>query len=137
MKEAWGAAHHGPPGATGVEKASNEIGMSSKPLLRPLTAVLGPCSPLDADSYPKADVQDMPRLSPGQQLGINTLVTPMKAFMDTPQIAEKIKNGVSTFMEAVPPLVRALDEVAKIHPFIAGANLSSWGHIVLLTIYHA
>lgn len=42
--------------------------------------------------------------------------------MDTPQIAETIQKGVNTFMEAVPPLMDALDAVAKIHPFITGAS---------------
>lgn len=40
--------------------------------------------------------------------------------MDTTQITEAIHKGVNTFMEAVPPLMKALDEVAKIHPFING-----------------
>ena len=44
--------------------------------------------------------------------------------MDTPQIAETIQKGVDTFMEAVPSLMKALDEVAKIHPFISGTSPS-------------
>ena len=51
---------------------------------------------------------------------VNTLVAPAKALMDTPQIAETIQTGVNTFMEVVPSLMKALDEVAKIHPFISG-----------------
>jgi hypothetical protein len=69
-------------------------------------------------------------LSPGQQTVVDTLVVPAKALMDTPQIAEAIEKGVNTFMEAVPALMKALDEVAKIHPFISGASpwlLSLWG----------
>lgn len=42
--------------------------------------------------------------------------------MDTRQVAEAIHKGVDTLMEAVPPLVKALDEVAKIHPFISRAS---------------
>jgi hypothetical protein len=42
--------------------------------------------------------------------------------MDTPEIAEAILKGVNTFMEAVPPLLKSLDEVAKVHPFISGAD---------------
>jgi len=64
-------------------------------------------------------------LSPEQQTAINTLVTPVKALMDTPQIADNIQKGVNTFMEAFPVLMKALDDVAKIHPFIGGANLLS------------
>jgi len=61
-------------------------------------------------------------LSPGLQTTVDTLVVPAKAFMDTPQVAEAIQNGVNTFMEAVPILMKALDEVAKVHPFISGAS---------------
>ena len=50
----------------------------------------------------------------------------MKAVMDTPQIAEAIKDGVNTFMEAVPSLMKALDEVAMIHPFISGTSSFPW-----------
>ena len=39
---------------------------------------------------------------------------------DASQIADVIEKGVNTFMEAVPTLSKALDEVAKIHPFITG-----------------
>jgi len=40
--------------------------------------------------------------------------------MDIPQIADGIEKGVNTFMEVAPFLVRALDGLADIHPFIAG-----------------
>lgn len=53
---------------------------------------------------------------------VDTLAVPAKALMNTPHIAENIEKGVNAFMEAVPSLMKALDEVAKIHPFISGAN---------------
>ena len=53
---------------------------------------------------------------------VDALAAPAKALMDTPQIAETIQKGVDTFMEAVPALMKALDEVAKIHPFISGTS---------------
>ena len=59
-------------------------------------------------------------LAPGEQKIVDTWVVPLKGLMDTPQIAETIQTGVNTFMEAVPSLMKALDEVAKIHPFISG-----------------
>lgn len=59
---------------------------------------------------------------PGQQDLLNTLAAPAKAVMDIPQIAETVHKGVATFMDAVPPLMKALDEVAKIHPFISGKS---------------
>lgn len=49
-----------------------------------------------------------------------------KTSMDTPQIAEAIQKGVKAFMEAVPPLLKALDEVAKTYSFISGAG-PFWG----------
>lgn len=51
---------------------------------------------------------------------MDTLSRLAKAPLDTPQVADAIQKGVSTFMETVPSLMRALDEVAKIHPFISG-----------------
>lgn len=59
-------------------------------------------------------------ISPEQQALVETLVTPAKAWMDTSQISDIIHNGVDSSMGAVPPLMRVLDEVAKIHPFING-----------------
>lgn len=53
---------------------------------------------------------------------VDTLAVPAKALIDVPQIAETIQEGINTFMEAVPVLMKALDEVAKIHPFISGAR---------------
>ena len=51
---------------------------------------------------------------------VNKLAVPTKALLDTSQIADVIEKGVNTFMEAVPSLVKMLDEVAKVHPFISG-----------------
>jgi len=51
---------------------------------------------------------------------IKTLAVPVKALLDTPHMADAIEKGVNTFMETVPSLMKALDEVAKIHPFISG-----------------
>ena len=51
---------------------------------------------------------------------VDTLAAPAQALLGTPQIADAIQKGVNTFMEAVPSLMKALDEVAKVHPFISG-----------------
>lgn len=51
---------------------------------------------------------------------VNILAVPAKALLDGPHIADAIEKGVNTFMETVPSLMKALDEVAKIHPFISG-----------------
>lgn len=51
---------------------------------------------------------------------VDTLAAPAKTLLDTPQVVDAIQKGVNTFMEAVPSLMKALDEVAKVHPFISG-----------------
>ena len=61
----------------------------------------------------------------GQQTVDNTLHVPVQALADTSQIAASIEEGVNTFMETVPPLIKVLDEVAKVHPFISGTNEST------------
>jgi hypothetical protein len=86
----------------------------------------------NADPHRKGNVQNALTPSPGQQAVVNTLAAPAKALIDTPRIAEAIHRGVNTFMEAVPPLMDALDEVAKVHPFIGGTS-SSFGTTVVLT----
>jgi len=55
---------------------------------------------------------------------VDTLAVPVEALAstDTPQIAETIREGVNAFMGAVPALMKALDEVAKAHPFISGTS---------------
>jgi len=55
---------------------------------------------------------------------VNALAMPVKALANAPQIADAIEKGVGTFMEAVPTLMKALDEVAKVHPFISGLDES-------------
>ena len=63
-------------------------------------------------------------LSDGQRAIANTLAAPAEALIDAPQIADAIEKGVNAFMEAAPVLMKALDEVAKVHPFISGMNTS-------------
>ena len=58
-------------------------------------------------------------LSPGQDSVVDTLAAPTKALLDASQVADVIQKGVNTFMETVPSLIKALDEVAKILPFIS------------------
>ena len=57
-------------------------------------------------------------LSNGQQAVVDTLAVPGKALMDIPQVANSITEGVNAFMDVVPGIVNALDELANIHPFI-------------------
>ena len=55
-----------------------------------------------------------------QQAVVNTLTVPVETLAITPQIADAIEKDVNTFMRSVPVLIKALDEVAKVHPFISG-----------------
>ena len=121
LKETWAVAYKELPQAHGVEKLLNEIGMSiirlnSQPASRNRL-------PFSADLCWKADVQNGVTLSQGGQTVVNTLVVPVKALMDTSHIADNIRKGVNTFIEAAPILMKTLDDVARIHPFIGGANV--------------
>ena len=78
----------------------------------------------DVDLVRKANVQDALTPSKGQQATADTLAVPVKALIDTTHIADAIHKGVDTFMEAAPSLMKALDEVGRLHPFINGASLS-------------
>lgn len=69
---------------------------------------------------------------------VDTLATPTKALMHTSElehITGTIHKGVDTFMEAIPPLMKALDEVAKIHPFINGTVSLLGTAIVPMVLY--
>ena len=80
--------------------------------------------PLGANLPWKAGIDDTLTPSQGQLTVVGTLATPAKALLETPQIARTIHRGVNAFMEVAPSLMRALDEVAKVHPFIGGASPS-------------
>ena len=67
-------------------------------------------------------MQDSLAVSPDLDV-VDALAVPAKALANTTQVTDLIQKGGNTFMEAVPSLVRALDEVAKIHPFIGGKHL--------------
>lgn len=50
---------------------------------------------------------------------------------------EGIEHGLNAFMEGIPVLMNALDEVAKLHPFVGGRFdpfFASFGELSL--IYH-
>ena len=130
LKEAWAGAFQKPPETQRAERSLNVIGMSRFFIL-PVVVVVYLSS--DADSARKEKAQDT--LAPLQGQLVNRFTVTMEAVMDTPQIAETIQNGVNTFMEAVPSLMKALDEVAKIHPFISGASpLSCINAAFLMTL---
>ena len=61
-------------------------------------------------------------LSDGKKVEGSGLPVQVSAVADTSQIAAAIEEGVNTFMETVPALIKALDEVAKVHPFISGTD---------------
>ena len=116
IKEAWNAANAELPQAHGVEKFLNRVG----------TSIVSVPQRLPADVCEET-VQNVVTLSAGQQAVVDTLAAPAKALVDTPQIADTIEKGINAFMEAVPVLMKALDEVAKVHPFISGMIKSASG----------
>jgi len=113
MNEAWDAANAKLPQAHGLEKFLNSVGALIVSVPQPF------CAKVDEEK-----VQNAATLSDGQQAVVTTLAAPAKALMDAPRIADDIEKGVNTFMETVPVLMKALDEVAKVHPFIAGMGES-------------
>ena len=113
MNEAWNVANAELPQAHGVERFLNDVGTPITSVLQRMCANAG-----------KAKVQNVVTPSDGQHAVVNTLATPAKALTNAPRIADDIEKGVSSFMETVPVLMKALDEVAKVHPFIAGMSVS-------------
>jgi len=121
MKEAWRAANVELPQARGVEKFLNSVGTLT------VSSPQHPCTDVHEEK-----VQDAVTLSVGEQAVVNTLATPAMALVDAPQMADAIEKGVNAFMETVPVLMKALDEVAKVHPFISGMGESVLGMRVLI-----
>jgi len=80
----------------------------------------------------KEKVQNAVTLTVGEQAVVDTLATPAMALVNAPQIADAIEKGVNAFMETVPVLMKALDEVAKVHPFISGKDESAMDMRVLI-----
>ena len=136
LKEAWTATHRELPRAQGVEKFLNKIGtlIIRSSIHSHLAVIVDADLPFSTDFYRKGGIQNSLILSPGQQTVVDTLAVPAKALMDTTRITETIQKGVDTFMEAVPILMKVLDEVARIHPFISGADPSlSWRGCLMVT----
>lgn len=50
---------------------------------------------------------------------------PALTTLDTAQTRQTIERGVQHFMEDIPWLMKALDDVAKIHPFVSGIDQGS------------
>ncbi|KAJ7031624.1 hypothetical protein C8F04DRAFT_1110026 [Mycena alexandri] len=54
----------------------------------------------------------------------NSIVTTIKTGLETVGGLEAIEHGINAFMEGMPVLMNALDEVAKLHPFIGVAVMA-------------
>ena len=52
----------------------------------------------------------------------STVLAPVKVLVETTGIAEAIEKGINGFLEGMPILMKALDEVGNIHPFVKGAH---------------
>lgn len=125
LKGACTAVHQELPRPQGAEKFLNKIGASNIAFIPRLAAIVDTLPCFCTNFYREGDFRDSTSLSPEQQTVVDTLAVPVRALMDTPQITETIREGVNTFMETVPVLMKALDEVAKVHPFIYGASILS------------
>ncbi len=66
------------------------------------------------DEEDKADVVN------GQVSLVSQVVQPIQALIEATGAVEAIKNGLNSFMEDIPWLMKSLDEVAKIHPVVTG-----------------
>ncbi len=51
---------------------------------------------------------------------MDDLADHMDAMNDAHETVQAFKSGVDTFMEDAQCFVKILDEVAKLHPFVAG-----------------
>ena len=47
---------------------------------------------------------------------------PLLAAVQASGAVDAIKSGLNSFMEDIPWLMKSLDEVAKIHPFVTGTH---------------
>ena len=52
-----------------------------------------------------------------------TVVQPVKALLDSTGAMKVIEEGINTFMEYIPWLMKGLDEIARIHPVVTGIQL--------------
>lgn len=126
LREAWTAAHNDQHQEHRAERYLNKIGRLIMYSRVPESLIhLFHCQYVllfSANFLLKAKVQSAFTPSEGQLAVVKALATPAKELMGQPLISEAIHKGVDSFMDAVPPLVKALDEIARIHPFIAGAS---------------
>ncbi|THH02037.1 hypothetical protein EW026_g779 [Hermanssonia centrifuga] len=60
----------------------------------------------------------------GQVSLVSQVVQPIQALIEATGAVEAIKNGLNSFMEDIPWLMKSLDEVAKIHPVVTAAVLA-------------
>ena len=58
----------------------------------------------------------------GQVGEMQKIAAPIIPVIQASGAVDAIQKGMSGFMEGFPSLMKALDEVAKIHPFVAGTR---------------
>ena len=65
-----------------------------------------------------------------------TVVQPVKALLESTGAMKAIEEGINTFMEDIPWLMKGLDEIARIHPVVTGTlgKPSYSGKIILKPI---
>lgn len=108
LVEAWNVSHKEAAKVDKVTGFLNKIGMNFSDAISGLVLKLSHF------------IEDASAGTAGTQTVINTVMAPLQALAESSGVAEAIEKGVNGFLEAMPTLMKALDEVAKVHPFISG-----------------
>jgi hypothetical protein len=45
---------------------------------------------------------------------------PVALLQQSGPVGDAIQNGINTFLDGMPVLMKALDEISKLHPFVGG-----------------
>jgi hypothetical protein len=109
LMDAWTASRKPQSEATGVEKFLNTVGEALIEL-----------NFLVVDMAEIRVTEDGYGSTSDAQTVMNTIKTPINALLATPNVASDIDQGVNTFLAVFPPVMKALDAVGKVHPFING-----------------
>lgn len=75
----------------------------------------------DQTTNTHAATEDQAGAASGSVGVVQTYMQPVTQALTASGVVDTLKSGLSTFMEDIPWLMKGLDEVAKIHPFVAGA----------------
>ena len=78
---------------------------------------------VEAPTTPATEIPLIPAIEmPTSTSAIEALTEMIPDIFKVAVTPEDVKQGVDTFLDIVPHVLQALDEVANIHPYIKGAN---------------